>query len=98
MRVRALVAICLAFAASGCMLETPGGPVDLAASAGDPSPVAAPAPVVPGPPPGPVAVVPGPPVPPGPATTTTVEEPADVKYYRSDEPLALAIEHFNRGH
>ncbi len=33
-----------------------------------------------------------------PATTLTVEEPADVKYYASDEPLRLGIEHFNRGH
>jgi len=29
---------------------------------------------------------------------TTVEEPADVKYYPSDEPLRLAIVHFNAGH
>jgi len=35
---------------------------------------------------------------PGPATTLTVQEPADVKYYPSDEPLSLGIEHFNRGH
>jgi len=34
----------------------------------------------------------------GPAVTPTVEEPADVKYFRSDEPLRLAMEHFNRGH
>jgi Flp pilus assembly protein TadD len=33
----------------------------------------------------------------GPATTGTVREPDDVKYYRSDEPLRLGIEHFNRG-
>jgi len=33
----------------------------------------------------------------GPSTTATVEEPLDVKYYRSDEPLRLGIEHFNRG-
>jgi Flp pilus assembly protein TadD len=33
-----------------------------------------------------------------PATTATVEEPEDVKYYASDEPLHLATEHFNRGH
>ncbi len=33
-----------------------------------------------------------------PPTTPTVEEPGDVKYYPSDEPLHLAIEHFNRGH
>jgi hypothetical protein len=26
-----------------------------------------------------------------------VQEAADVKYYRSDEPLRLGIEHFNRG-
>jgi Flp pilus assembly protein TadD len=32
-----------------------------------------------------------------PATTTTVQEPDSVKYYPSDEPLRLAIEHFNRG-
>ena len=34
----------------------------------------------------------------GPATTATLQEPDDVKYYRSDEPLRMAIEHFNRGH
>jgi Flp pilus assembly protein TadD len=28
---------------------------------------------------------------------TTVAEPGDVKYYPSDEPLRLGIEHFNRG-
>src|SRR5262249_50706959 len=33
----------------------------------------------------------------GPATTPTVAEPGDVKYYPSDEPLRLGIEHFNRG-
>jgi len=32
-----------------------------------------------------------------PATSLTVQEPEDVKYYRSDEPLKLGIEHFNRG-
>jgi Flp pilus assembly protein TadD len=32
------------------------------------------------------------------STTPTVQEPGDVKYYRSDEPLKLGIEHFNRGH
>jgi len=31
-------------------------------------------------------------------TTAAVQEPGDVKYYRSDEPLKLGIEHFNRGH
>lgn len=30
-------------------------------------------------------------------TTATVQEPADVKYYRSDEPLKLGMEHFGRG-
>jgi Flp pilus assembly protein TadD len=30
-------------------------------------------------------------------TTATVQDLADVKYYRSDEPLRLGIEHFNRG-
>jgi Flp pilus assembly protein TadD len=32
-----------------------------------------------------------------PATTATVEQPAAVKYFASDEPLRLGIEHFNRG-
>ena len=31
-------------------------------------------------------------------TPSTIEEPADVKYYPSDEPLRLAIQHFNAGH
>src|SRR5215470_7069507 len=34
---------------------------------------------------------------PAPATTARVGDTADVKYYRSDEPLRLGIEHFNRG-
>ncbi len=34
----------------------------------------------------------------GPSTTAKVQDPDDVKYYRSDEPLRLGIEHFNRGH
>jgi Flp pilus assembly protein TadD len=34
---------------------------------------------------------------PAPGTTLTVQDPGDVKYYRSDEPLRLGIEHFNRG-
>ena len=33
----------------------------------------------------------------GKATTPTVQEADDVKYYRSDEPLRMGIEHFNRG-
>ena len=33
-----------------------------------------------------------------PITTQTIEQNADVQYYPSDEPLRLAIEHFNRGH
>jgi Flp pilus assembly protein TadD len=32
------------------------------------------------------------------APTPTVQEPADVKYFPSDEPLKLALEHFDRGH
>lgn len=32
-----------------------------------------------------------------PITTSTVQRDADVQYYPSDEPLRLAIEHFNRG-
>jgi Flp pilus assembly protein TadD len=35
---------------------------------------------------------------PGKPMTATVQEADDVKYYRSDEPLRLGIEHFNRGH
>jgi Flp pilus assembly protein TadD len=31
-------------------------------------------------------------------TPSAVEEPGDVKYYASDEPLRLAIQHFNAGH
>ena len=42
----------------------------------------------------PVAVVPADV---GPATTAKLQDPDDVKYYRSDEPLRMAIEHFNRG-
>src|SRR5438477_6862893 len=34
----------------------------------------------------------------GPTVTPTAQEPADVKYFPSDEPLRLALEHFNRGH
>jgi Flp pilus assembly protein TadD len=34
----------------------------------------------------------------GPATTATLQDPDDVKYYRSDDPLRMGIEHFNRGH
>ena len=34
----------------------------------------------------------------GPATTAKLQDPDDVNYYRSDEPLRMAIEHFNRGH
>ena len=33
-----------------------------------------------------------------PPATFTVQDPADVKYYPSDEALKQAIEHFNRGH
>jgi Flp pilus assembly protein TadD len=33
-----------------------------------------------------------------PSPTPTVEEPANIQYYPSDEPLRLALEHFNRGH
>ena len=33
----------------------------------------------------------------GPTTTGKVQDPDDVKYYRSDEPLRMGIEHFNRG-
>jgi Flp pilus assembly protein TadD len=34
----------------------------------------------------------------GPNTTAKLQDPDDVKYYRSDEPLRMGIEHFNRGH
>lgn len=30
-------------------------------------------------------------------TTATIQEPVDVKYFPSDEPLRLGAEHFNRG-
>jgi Flp pilus assembly protein TadD len=30
--------------------------------------------------------------------TSTVQEPVDVQYYPSDEPLRLGMEHFGRGH
>jgi Flp pilus assembly protein TadD len=33
-----------------------------------------------------------------PPPTLTVEDPGEVKYYPSDEPLRLGLEHFNRGH
>ncbi len=42
------------------------------------------------------AVLPDDPVTTG--TTPTVREPEDAKYQRSDEPLKLGVEHFNRGH
>jgi Flp pilus assembly protein TadD len=32
------------------------------------------------------------------APTATVQEPLDVKYFPSDEPLKLGLEHFDRGH
>ena len=31
------------------------------------------------------------------APTATVQEPADIKYYPSDEPLRMGMEHFSRG-
>ena len=37
------------------------------------------------------------PEPPTPPATYTVEDPTDLKYYRSDTPLKLALEYFNRG-
>jgi Flp pilus assembly protein TadD len=33
----------------------------------------------------------------GPSTTAKVQDPDDVKYYRSDDPLRMGIDHFNRG-
>ena len=33
----------------------------------------------------------------GPETTATIQSPWDVKYYRSDQPLRLAVEYFYRG-
>lgn len=32
------------------------------------------------------------------ATTATVQDPLDAKYFASDEPLKLGMEHFGRGH
>jgi Flp pilus assembly protein TadD len=31
-------------------------------------------------------------------TTSSIEQPDSVKYYPSDEPYKLGVEHFNRGH
>jgi Flp pilus assembly protein TadD len=39
----------------------------------------------------------GPLPPPDVAPTATIQEPADVKYYPSDEPVRLGIEYFSRG-
>lgn len=39
----------------------------------------------------------GPPPPPDVAPTATIQEPADVKYYPSDEPVRLGMEYFSRG-
>jgi Flp pilus assembly protein TadD len=33
-----------------------------------------------------------------PAVTPTVQGPEDIKYFPSDEPLRMGLEHFNRGH
>ena len=33
-----------------------------------------------------------------PVINPTVQDPADVRYFPSDEPLRLGMEHFNRGH
>jgi Flp pilus assembly protein TadD len=33
-----------------------------------------------------------------PVITPTLQEPAGVRYFPSDEPLRLGLEHFNRGH
>jgi Flp pilus assembly protein TadD len=33
-----------------------------------------------------------------PPATQTVQDPGEVKYYPSDEPLRRALEHFDRGH
>jgi Flp pilus assembly protein TadD len=43
-------------------------------------------------------VAPAEPVSSTPPATYTVEDPTDVKYYPSDEPLKVGLEHFNRGH
>src|SRR6516164_7721029 len=44
------------------------------------------------------AIAPAPaPVASTPPATFTVQDPTDVKYYPSDEPLKLGLEHFNRG-
>src|SRR5437879_6392823 len=73
------------FAATGCNLTACStGDCDAAAVATAGAPAAP-------------AVVPTGVVGVGPATTSTVQDPADVKYYRSDEPLRMGIEPFNRG-
>ena len=33
-----------------------------------------------------------------PETTSSIQQPDSVKYYPSDEPYKLGVEHFNRGH
>jgi Flp pilus assembly protein TadD len=33
-----------------------------------------------------------------PSTNLTLQEPAEVKYYPSDEPLRMGVQHFNQGH
>jgi len=33
-----------------------------------------------------------------PKVTATIQDPDDVRYFPSDEPLRLGLEHFNRGH
>jgi len=83
-----LFGILAAFSLGGCETADFSSPV-----AADPPPtVVAPAPAA-------AVVAPGPPVVAAdPPTTLTVQEPGDVKYYASDEPLKLGIEHFNRGH
>jgi tetratricopeptide (TPR) repeat protein len=92
MRKGLLLGICLVgFALAGC--ETNG--VGVATSATEPAPMASaePAPMAAANEPGVAAS----PITQTPPATFTVQEPTDVKYYRSDEPLKLALEHFNRG-
>jgi tetratricopeptide (TPR) repeat protein len=92
MRKGPLLGICIiGVALAGC--ETNG--IGVATSATEPGPMASaePAPMAAANEPG----VAAPPVTQTPPATFTVRDPTDVKYYRSDEPLKLALEHFNRG-
>jgi len=81
-----LLAACLA----GCELTDLNLPaIDLGIQ---PPPPAAPPPVIPA-----LAIPPPLETPPPVEPTVTMRNPDDVKYYPSDEPLRMGVEHFSRG-